>query len=261
MVGAGICGLADALAAARLGKSVAVVDRDTQANGASVRNFGFITVTGQQAGECWQRAMRSRDVWLEVAAAAGIAILQRGALVIARRPQARAVLEEFMATDMGAECRLLEPGEVGGHGEGLRTADFAAALYSPHEIRVELRKAIPQLAAFLAERHGVAFLRETVVHSAEPGRLDTSHGRIAAGAVIVCPGDDFRTLRPERIAQYGLTRCKLHMMRVAPESFDVRLRRGLRKAHAALDPRSSSRGRPHLGEGRAWVLHRAAMVQ
>jgi glycine/D-amino acid oxidase-like deaminating enzyme len=64
IVGAGICGLAHALAAARLGKRVVVLDRDAQANGASVRNFGFVTVTGQEAGACWRRAMRSRDVWL-----------------------------------------------------------------------------------------------------------------------------------------------------------------------------------------------------
>src|SRR5580704_2420262 len=75
IIGAGVCGLAHALAAARRGKRVVVIDRDAQANGASVRNFGFITVTGQQAGECWRRAMRSRDVWIELAAAAKIAIL------------------------------------------------------------------------------------------------------------------------------------------------------------------------------------------
>ena len=223
VVGAGICGLAHALAAARLGKRVVVVDRDAHANGASIRNFGFITVTGQQAGECWRRAMRSRDVWLEVAQAAGIGVLQRGLLAIARRPEARAVLEEFMATEMGAECRLLEPGQISGYGAGLRAADFAAALYSPHEIRVESREAIPRLAAFLEERYGVTFVRETVVHSATAGRLETSRGSIAAGAVIICPGDDFHTLQPERIARYGLTRCKLHMMRLAPESFDAKL--------------------------------------
>ena len=50
VVGAGICGLAHALAAARLGKRVVVIDRDAQANGASIRNFGFVTVTGQQRG-------------------------------------------------------------------------------------------------------------------------------------------------------------------------------------------------------------------
>ena len=170
VVGAGICGLAHALAAARLGKRVVVVDRDTHANGASIRNFGFITVTGQQRGECWRRAMRSRDVWLEVAGAAGIDILQRGLLTIARRPEARAVLEEFMTSDMAAGCRLLEPGEIDDQGEGLRSGDFAAALYSPHEVRVESREAIPKLAAYLAERHGVTFLRETVVHGCCAGR-------------------------------------------------------------------------------------------
>ena len=74
IVGAGICGLAHALAAARRGKRVIVVDRDAQANGASVRNFGFITVTGQQSGDCWRRARRSRDVWVEIATAAGIPV-------------------------------------------------------------------------------------------------------------------------------------------------------------------------------------------
>src|SRR6204780_563025 len=103
IVGAGICGLAHALAAARRGKRVVVIDRDAQANGASVRNFGFVTVTGQQAGECWRRAMRSRDVWVEVAAAAKIAILQRGLLTVARRPEARAVIEEFLETEMGSK--------------------------------------------------------------------------------------------------------------------------------------------------------------
>jgi hypothetical protein len=34
--------------------------------------------------------------------------------------------------------------------------------------------------------------------------------------VIVCPGDEFTALFPERIAAYGVTRCKLQMMRVRP---------------------------------------------
>ncbi len=76
IVGAGILGLAHALAAARRGKRVVVIDRDAQANGASIRNFGFVTVTGQERGQTWRRAMRSRDVWTEVAAAAGVAIEQ-----------------------------------------------------------------------------------------------------------------------------------------------------------------------------------------
>src|SRR3954454_22208235 len=87
VVGAGIVGLAHALAASRRGKRVVVIDRDARANGASIRNFGFVTVTGQERGETWARAVRSRDVWLEVAAQAGIEIEQEGLLVVGRRPE------------------------------------------------------------------------------------------------------------------------------------------------------------------------------
>jgi D-hydroxyproline dehydrogenase subunit beta len=223
IVGAGVCGLAHALAAARRGKRAIVIDRDAQANGASVCNFGFITVTGQQSGDCWRRAMRSRNVWVEIAAAAKVPIVQRGLLTVARRLEARAVLEEFLLTEMGAECRLVEPSKLGEYGAGLCAHEFAGALFSPHEVRVESRDAIPQLAAYLAERHGVTFLRQTTVHSAVPPRLKTSRGPVEAEAIIVCPGDDFTALCADRIARYGLTRCKLHMMRVRPETFDARL--------------------------------------
>jgi FAD dependent oxidoreductase TIGR03364 len=223
VVGAGICGLAHALAAARRGKRVVVLDRDAQANGASIRNFGFITVTGQQADECWRRAKRSLEVWLEVAAAAKIPILQRGLLMIARRPEARAVIEAFLETDMGAECRLVEPRKLKDYGSGLLADEFAGALYSPLEARVESREAIPQLAAWLGERFGVTFLRETAVHSASPPTLETSRGPVAAEAIVVCPGDDFTALHSDRLAPYELARCKLHMMRVRPEHFDERL--------------------------------------
>jgi D-hydroxyproline dehydrogenase subunit beta len=223
VVGAGICGLAHALAAARRGKRVIVVDRDAQANGASIRNFGFVTVTGQQAGTCWRRAKRSLDVWIEVAGAAKIPIVQRGLLMIARRPEARAVLEAFLETDMGVECRPVEPRELTDYGSGLRADEFVGALYSPHEARVESREAIPQLAAWLGERLGVTFLRETAVHAASPPKLETSRGPIEAEAIVVCPGDDFTGLHADRLAQYGLTRCKLHMLRVRPQRFDARL--------------------------------------
>jgi D-hydroxyproline dehydrogenase subunit beta len=223
IVGAGICGLAHALAAARRGKRVVVIDRDAQANGASIRNFGFVTITGQQAGRCWRLAKRSVDVWVEIADAAKIPIVQRGLLMIARRPEARAVVEAFLETEMGAECRLVEPRELTDYGPGLRTDEFAGALFSPHEARVESREAIPQLAAWLSERFGVTFLRETAVRAASPPKLETSRGPLEAEVIIICPGDDFTTLHADRLAQYGLTRCKLHMMRLRPERLDERL--------------------------------------
>jgi len=216
VVGAGIVGLAHALAAARRGKRVIVIDRDAQAVGASVRNFGFITVTGQQAGVCWQRAMRSRDVWAEIAPQAGIAIEHEGLCVVARRPEARQVLEAFLATEMGRACRMLTPREAAAHVPSLRTDRTEAVLWSPHDLRVESRSAIPKLARWLEEACGVTFLRSTLVKDVSPPLVDTTRGRVNAETVIVCPGADFLTLFPERIAAYGVTTCKLHMLRVDP---------------------------------------------
>ena len=67
IIGAGILGLAHAVAASRLGLRVVVIERDAQVNGASIRNFGLVVVSGEERGPVWRRAMRSRDVWLELA--------------------------------------------------------------------------------------------------------------------------------------------------------------------------------------------------
>src|SRR5579864_304524 len=112
VIGAGIVGLGCALAAAKGGKRVVVIDRDAQANGASVRNFGFITVTGQERGDMWRRARRTRDIWIEVAAEASFPLLHRGLLLTARRPEAVALLEAFLRTEMADGCRLLDVGEL-----------------------------------------------------------------------------------------------------------------------------------------------------
>jgi FAD dependent oxidoreductase TIGR03364 len=218
VVGAGILGLAHALAARRRGLSVTVVDREAEAIGASVRNFGFVTVTGQQSGDCWRRAMRSRDVWMEVAPLAGIPVEHAGTLVPAQRPEAMALLEAFAATEMGAECHLLTAAELRAqHGAVLADRDWQGALWSPHERRVESRHAIPKLAAWLGAQ-GVTFHRRTLVKGVEPGRVVTTAGTLTADRIVVCPGDDLLTLFPDRIAAMGISRCRLHMMKVQPQA-------------------------------------------
>ena len=72
IVGAGIVGLAHALAAAKQGFSVVLFERTAPAVGASVRNFGLVWTVGQPAGRRHDRAIRSREIWREVTAAAGL---------------------------------------------------------------------------------------------------------------------------------------------------------------------------------------------
>ena len=219
VVGAGILGLAAALAAARRGLKVVVIDRDAQANGASVRNFGFVTVTGQEQGAMWQRARRSREIWEEVARLADIPILHSGLWMAVRRPESVNVLEAFMATDMAGGCRLLSGAQAQRLFPALAGKGLLAVLESALELRVESREAIPRLAQWLTQRHGVQFMRSTVVHSIEVPDVHTSRGRVRAARVVLCPGDDFHSLYSQRLGGYSLTRCKLQMLRLADPGF------------------------------------------
>lgn len=216
VVGGGIVGIAHALAAVRRGLRVVVIDREREAIGASVRNFGFVTVTRQQRGECWRRALRSRDIWLEVASQAGIAVEQEGLIVVAQRPEALAVLEAFAATEMGVDCELVDQREARARYPELGEASIEGVLWSPHERRIESRRALPKLANWLEQRCGVSFVRETLVKDVAPPRVTTTAGAFEAERVVVCPGDDLLTLYADRIKALGIGRCRLHMLKVRP---------------------------------------------
>jgi FAD dependent oxidoreductase TIGR03364 len=211
IVGAGIIGLAHALAAARRGLTVTVFERDAHANGASVRNFGLGLVVGQAPGEMQALALRSRAIWLDVLGACNSWHRAGGSLVVARNAQELDVLEEFQARRGEAYgTRLAGVGELtrwGLYGFG--------ALASPHEIALEARVAVPALARWLAEAHGVQFVWNTLVHEVEGSVLATTAGRFEAGRTIVCSGHDCQTLFAGSFDGLGIGRCSLQMLRLA----------------------------------------------
>ncbi|PZQ00545.1 MAG: TIGR03364 family FAD-dependent oxidoreductase [Variovorax paradoxus] len=217
VVGAGIVGLAHAYTAAKRGLKVCVVERDAACVGASIRNFGFITVTGQGAGDTWRRARRAREVWGEVAPQAGIQAVHHGLYLTAFRPAAHTVLEAFLRTPMGAGCELLDTGEAARRAPALQLQGAQSVLYSPHEMRVESRTAIGLLARWLAEAHGVVFrFGEAVLEVATP-RVRTSRALLHAERVAVCTNTELHGLFAERLAPHALRLCQLQMLRVRPE--------------------------------------------
>ena len=217
VVGAGIVGLAHAYTAAKRGLKVCVVERDAACVGASIRNFGFITVTGQGAGDTWRRARRSREVWGEVAPQAGVAVLHHGLYLSAFRPQALKVLEQFMATAMGEGCELLDIAEAARRAPVMQLDKAQAVLYSPHEMRVESRTAIGLLAQWLQRSLGVVFrFGEAVLEVATP-KVRTALATLHAERVAVCTNTDLHGLFAERLAAHPLSLCQLQMLRVQPE--------------------------------------------
>jgi len=196
-----------------------VIERDLRANGASIRNFGFVTVTGQQRGEVWRMARRSRDVWAATAPLAGIRIEHKGLMLMLRRPESGAVAEAFLDTEMGEDCVFVGPTALRERCPELTAPDAVGALFSPHELRVESAAALPALTAWLARVHKVDFRMGEAAIAVDPPLIETSRGALRAERAVVCPGDDFASLFPERLDAYGLQRCRLSMLRLADPGF------------------------------------------
>ena len=220
IVGGGIVGLAHAWEAARRGLSVVLFERDAKAQGASVRNFGMIWPIGQAAGIVRERALRSRQRWLELAQHAGVWADPCGSLHLAYRPDEWAVLEEFAerAPALGYDCRLLTPAEVTAKSPAVNPASLLGALWSPTEICIDPRQAVPRIAAWLGEQFGVDVRFGMAVRAVEMPHVETADGeRWRVKRAVICGGVDFQTLFPELFVNSGIRRCKLQMMRTAPQ--------------------------------------------
>ena len=219
IVGAGILGLAHAYLAARAGKSVVVFERHPRATGASVRNFGMIWPIAQTHGVMHQMALRSRELWLEMLGAAKLPYRPDGSLHVVYRSDEADVVKEFAerAPDLGYDCRWLDRDGTLARSHAVQPEGLLGSLWSGTELTVDPRQILATLPAFLEERYGVRFHFSTPVRSIAAPHLEAGADRWSAEHIIVCSGDDFETLYPGHFAASGLTRCKLQMLRTAPQ--------------------------------------------
>lgn len=225
VVGAGIVGLAHALAAARRGLKVVVFERNPYAVGASIRNFGMVWPIGQPVGSLLDRALTSREIWVEVASKAGFHADQCGSLHLAYRQDEMDVLQEFVDTrrDDNYSIALLTPAQVAEKSPAAVMDGLIGGLWSATEAIVDPRAAIAKIPGFLTKEYGVEFKFNTVV-------TDISHPNFVAGGeawtcdrLYVCSGTDFETLYPAIYQQSGITKVKLQMLRTVPQPNDWRL--------------------------------------
>jgi FAD dependent oxidoreductase TIGR03364 len=224
IVGAGIVGLAHALAAARQGQQVTVFERHPQAAGASIRNFGMVWPVGQPQGRLYERALRTREIWLETAARAGFQAEPAGSLHLAYRPDELAVLEEFVAARRDpSTVRLLSPVEAAEKSPAVVTEGLLGALWSATEVIVDPREAIATLPGYLAEAYGVAFKFGLAVTQVGDGQLMAGGEIWRCDRIFICSGAEFETLYPDLYAASGITKVKLQMLRTAPQPQGWRL--------------------------------------
>ena len=171
IVGAGVVGMGAALAAHKQGvKKILIVDRHQACTGASIRNFGFITITGLRQKIMQERSLRSREIWLDVIKKAKITINHRGLYLIAQHKESIPVLEEYLKIDPRSTVRLLSKKEMESQHPLFKKNKNFGGLHSTDEVRIEPRLAIPAVAKYL-QSLGIDFLWKEEV-------LDFTHQQI-----------------------------------------------------------------------------------
>lgn len=220
VIGAGIVGLAHAAEARRRGLTVTVLERDTHAVGASVRNFGHVCAT-PQSGAALLYAQTARERWIEYGAAAGFEVLQVGTMVLARHEDEMRVLTQFAQSRPAGQVRIISAQQAqeltGQPLKGLR-----GGAHLPLDLRVDPREAVAALAAWLqADGVDVRFATNVTAigqhHSdGEQVTVSTNRGDFTARNVIHAVGHDVDRLFPELAAGLALQRCRLQMLEVAP---------------------------------------------
>ena len=217
VIGAGIVGLACARALAEKGFSVTVFDRNVQASGASVRNFGMIWPIGQPSGKLYNRAIRSREIWKEVAAATNMWCNQSGSLHLAYSAEEWQVLQEleiiFKNENRGVE--LLDVTAIANQFEHIIQTNLFGGLFSKEEMLIDPREAMQMLPIYLEKKYDVKFFWNTCVSKItnQTVCIEKEQTFYNADIIFVCSGVDFETLYPAAFAQLPLTKCKLQMMR------------------------------------------------
>lgn len=220
MVGAGILGTMHAWAARRAGADVVHIDRDLEARGASVRNFGLVWVGGRRAGRELELARRSRELWDEVAAdVPGVGLRANGSLTLARSEQELAVLQQSMDLPDASARRweLLDAAQTREINPAVAGA-VRGALWCRADAAVEPRRAAWSIRQRMEEsEHGYQFHGGRVAMEARPGAVRDQTGHWHEGdAVFICTGASHEGLASEALREVSVRRCRLQMMETAP---------------------------------------------
>ncbi|WP_018351159.1 TIGR03364 family FAD-dependent oxidoreductase [Longispora albida] len=219
IAGGGVLGTMHAWQAIERGHEVVHVEREAEARGASVRNFGLIWVSGRLGGPDVSTALRARELWEAIGAKVpGVGFRAAGSLTVCRTEAevavAEAALKEPSAGVRGlrllsrADARALNPA-LGG--------EFLAALHCERDAAVESRVALPALREHMLASGRYTWLPGREVREVGTGFVRDDHGDVHRGdQVVLATGAWLGGLVRELAPELPVRKVRLQMAQTAP---------------------------------------------
>ena len=219
IVGGGVLGTLHAWQAVERGHDVVQLEREAEARGASVRNFGLVWVGGRATGAELDTALRARASWERIGERVpALGFRANGSLTVVRTEAELAVAREVSATAEAADrgFKVLDAAETRALNPALR-GDFLGALWCDRDAAVEPRVAQPALRAELA-RGGRYTWRpgREVRHLTATGVVDDRGERHDGDVVVFCTGAWTGGLVRELAGEPPVRKVRLQMAQTEP---------------------------------------------
>ncbi|MDC8102519.1 TIGR03364 family FAD-dependent oxidoreductase [Chryseobacterium rhizosphaerae] len=223
IVGGGILGTLHTYHALKKNLKVALLERNTLPQGATVRNFGQVVPSGMDLK--WQNFGReSLAIYNELHAQADLTIRQNGSVYIASDAEELQLIEELYEINRNNdyESVLLSKNDCIKKFDGLRSDYCKGGLFFPQELSVDSADMIVKLHKLLQEKMGLEiFYNTTVIETGEDDRkctAVTAEGtEFSASRIIICGGHEFKTLYPKVFNESDLEVSKLQMLQTKPQ--------------------------------------------
>lgn len=202
MIGAGVVGAACALAAARAGLAVSVVDRGPVAGGTTGKGEGNLLVSDKAPGPELDLALHSLRHWQDVAAhvgdvfglpEGGFEFEHKGGLMVALDEPSRAGVVELAQGQRaaGVETVVVPADRLGDHEPHLAT-DVAGGVFYPQDAQVQPMLAAARMLAAAVRLGAVVRTPSTVTGFLRDGArvvgVRCTDGDLPAGAVVNASG-------------------------------------------------------------------------
>lgn len=222
IIGAGALGTFHAYHAAKSGKRVLLLEKDSYPIGATVRNFGQVVPSGL-AGRWFEYGRRSMEIYREIQQETDLTVRPNGTIYIASDPDewtlANELHDRYLQLDYTSE--LLTKDQCLASYPTLKPDYVVGGIFFPQEVSVEPEQMIHRLLAFIQQTYGVDYRPGSVVIDAQPnasGATVTLSNRqqFQAERVLICGGHEVRLLFPDVLAQAGLVVSKLQMLLAEP---------------------------------------------
>lgn len=219
IIGSGVMGSFHAHHALNLGKKVLIIDRNSKAIQASVRNFGQAVTSGLSLNEWHYYGRRSAELYLDLHKKAGLPVRQNGSYYIANTPGEFAVLEEmqqrFLALDYG--CELWDKSTVLKHLPAIQDSYAVGALVFKQELSIEPEYMVNRLRDYMIEQMGLqqemnCLIQHVKSYSDRVEVISNTGKKFEAENVLICNGIELQQLYPELFAASDIEVCRLQMI-------------------------------------------------